>query len=106
VDSLPLKKTPLTLSCNLPLLESRSPSCLMWCWSFISHFDLFDFLINILFDLYKIKNSEHQELHIDITMFCYRKSWIYIRTVKGLKDKNKRFLWGGGYLREGQCSLY
>jgi hypothetical protein len=47
VDNFPLKKTPLTFSCSLPLLNSHSPSCLMLCWSSISHFDLFDFIINI-----------------------------------------------------------
>jgi hypothetical protein len=47
VDSLSLKKTPLTLSCSLSLLDSHSPFCLMLCWSSISHFDLFDFIINI-----------------------------------------------------------
>jgi hypothetical protein len=43
VDNFPLKKTPLSLSCNLPLFGSLSPSCLMLSWSSISHFDLFDF---------------------------------------------------------------
>jgi hypothetical protein len=48
VDNLPLKKTPLTLSCSLSLLDSLSPSCLILSWSSVSHFDLFDFVIIIL----------------------------------------------------------
>jgi hypothetical protein len=47
VDNFPFKKTHLAFPCSLPLIESRSSSCLMCYWYFISHFDLFDFLINI-----------------------------------------------------------